>query len=206
MPTTSPRTRRARRSPAGAARPSGLSQIRALSHPLRMRLLELFAEHPQTTKQAAERLTQPPTRLYHHVAALEKAGLIRLRETRPNRGALEKHYEIVSKRVTIGEKDPVLKRKGAGRDIAAMGIMVFDQARNELVRALEEGPPDESRVIMALRGALMLSPAAARELQRDLTERITKVSKDSAPGSRLARGSRRYSLTIALVPCEPGDE
>jgi len=70
--------------------PTGLEQVRALSHPLRLRLLELFKLQPRTAKQAAEVLGEPPTRLYHHVAALERAGLIRLRETRQNRGTTEK--------------------------------------------------------------------------------------------------------------------
>ena len=50
---------------------AGLEQMRALSHPLRLRLLELFAERPRTTKQAAEALGEPTTKLYHHVAAHE---------------------------------------------------------------------------------------------------------------------------------------
>src|SRR5918911_101299 len=76
----------------------GLEQLRALSHPLRLRLLELFARRPMTTKQAAEELGEPPTRLYHHVAALERAGLVRLRETRQNRGTTEKYFETVANR------------------------------------------------------------------------------------------------------------
>src|ERR687885_2239721 len=75
---------------------AGLDQVRALAHPLRLRLLELFVRQPMTTKQAAEALGEPPTKLYHHVAALERAGLVRLRETRPNRGTTEKYFETVS--------------------------------------------------------------------------------------------------------------
>ena len=78
-----------------------LEQIRVLAHPLRMRLFELFAEAPRTTKQAAEVLELPPTRLYHHVAALERVGLVRLRETRRNRGTVEKHYEVTTRSVAM---------------------------------------------------------------------------------------------------------
>ena len=63
-----------------------LEQVRALAHPLRLRLFEAFARGPKTTKQAAELLGVAPTGLYHHAQALERAGLIRLKETRPNRG------------------------------------------------------------------------------------------------------------------------
>ena len=71
---------------AGRKPMQGLEQVRALSHPLRIRLVELFAQRPMTTMQAAELLGEPPTKLYHHVAALERAGLVELRETRQNRG------------------------------------------------------------------------------------------------------------------------
>src|SRR6266487_3512504 len=76
-----------------------VADLRALAHPLRLRMMELFAESPKTTKQVADLLGQPPTRLYHHVAALERAGLLVLKETRQNRGAVEKWYAGVSQRI-----------------------------------------------------------------------------------------------------------
>jgi DNA-binding transcriptional ArsR family regulator len=92
-----------RRSRRRAPLPRGLARVRALAHPLRLRLLELFAERPRTTMQAAQALGEAPTRLYHHVAALERAGLVRLRETRPNRGTTEKYFETVSKSMRAGD-------------------------------------------------------------------------------------------------------
>src|SRR5678816_3331860 len=74
-----------------------VSDLRALAHPLRLRMMELFSEQPRTTKQVAELLGQPPTRLYHHVAALERAGLLVLKETRQNRGAVEKWYAGIAR-------------------------------------------------------------------------------------------------------------
>src|SRR5215510_15903501 len=76
---------------------ANVAELRALAHPLRLRMLELFAEAPRTTKQVADLLGEPPTRLYHHVAALERAGLLRLRETRKNRGTVEKWYEAIAR-------------------------------------------------------------------------------------------------------------
>src|SRR5881394_4181539 len=85
---------------------AGVAQLRALAHPLRLRIAERFAEGPSTTMQVAAWLGQPPTRLYHHVQVLERAGILRLRETRGNRGAVEKWYE------TAG---PVQGSRGPGR-------------------------------------------------------------------------------------------
>ena len=112
----------------------------ALSHPLRLRLLQLFAERPRTTMQAAEELGETPTKLYHHVAALEKAGLVRVCETRRKRGTTEKYFEAVAHRFLSGEQAVVdLGDKGTRRDLEALGVVVFDQARNELVQALGSG-------------------------------------------------------------------
>ena len=66
-----------------------LKQVRALAHPLRMRILTALCEE-RTTKQVAELLHEKPTRLYHHVDALERAGLVQLTRTQPKRGTIEK--------------------------------------------------------------------------------------------------------------------
>ena len=62
-----------------------LAQLKVLADPLRVRILEALCEQPRTTKQVAERLGEKPTKLYHHVEALDRAGLIELHSTRPNR-------------------------------------------------------------------------------------------------------------------------
>jgi DNA-binding transcriptional ArsR family regulator len=182
----------------------GLAQMRALSHPLRFRLLELFAERPRTTKQAAQQMGEAPTRLYHHVAALEKAGLVRLRETRPNRGTTEKYFEAVARRIEGGEQVvKALRRKGTRRDLAAIGFVLFDQARNELFQALASGSGKLPEALMAIRGVLQLSPRGAVRLGKELM-RVVRKRRTARPGA--ARSSRkklqRYSLTIALIPAE----
>src|SRR5262245_29527269 len=75
---------------------STLKQLKALTDPLRLRVLEVFVRQPVTTKQAAALLGETATKLYHHVQILEDAGLIRLVETRANRGTVEKYYGAVA--------------------------------------------------------------------------------------------------------------
>jgi DNA-binding transcriptional ArsR family regulator len=182
-------------------------QVRALSHPLRLKLLELFFERPRTTMQAAEQLGEAPTRLYHHVASLERAGLVRLRETRPNRGTTEKYFEAVTTRIEPGELKDALRNKGNRRDLAAMGFLVFDHARNELVRALASDPGDAPEALMVVRGVLRISPTAAKRLRKELlgvVKRFARRQRRSGAASRRARG--RYSLTIALLPTDQGSD
>jgi DNA-binding transcriptional ArsR family regulator len=183
----------------GARPPDGLEQIRALAHPLRLRLLELFAERPRTTKQAAQALGEAPTRLYHHVAALEKAGLVRLRETRQNRGTTEKYFETTQDRF-MAKADPAALLQDEATQ-AAVGFMVFDQAREELLRALSSTPSPRS--LMAVRGILSLSKTEAKRLRKELVELFKRVSDRPDEQGRPSRTKRRrYTLTIALLPAD----
>ncbi|MFN8548675.1 MAG: winged helix-turn-helix domain-containing protein [Candidatus Eisenbacteria bacterium] len=177
--------------------------MRALSHPLRVRLLELFWEAPRTTKQAALALGLPPTRLYHHVAALEKAGLIRLKEERSNRGATEKYFEAVGNRVLAEAKSVGRGRKEAEPDQAAMGMLVFDQARSELLHALASEPRDPNEVVMAVRAVLHLSAAGRRRLAARLRSVLDAIHAGAKQRPTSRAKLRRYSLTIALLPAPP---
>jgi len=83
------------------------------------------------------------------------------------------------------------------RDLAAMGLVVFNQARNELVTTLASD--QVPRNLMALRAVLNLTPAAATKLGRELLE----VLRSAKAGKKPARGkTRTYAVTIALVPTE----
>ena len=78
-----------------------IEQLKAITHPLRRRLKDEFCKNICTTKQAAKALGEPPTKLYHHVEILKKAGVIKLVKTKQNRGTTEKYYETVASNIRI---------------------------------------------------------------------------------------------------------
>jgi DNA-binding transcriptional ArsR family regulator len=200
MPTRR-RPRARARTPARLAL-RDLAQVRALSHPLRLQLLELFGQRPRTTKQAAEALRQPPTRLYHHVGALERAGLVRLRETRPNRGTVEKYYELAARQFEVPSS--TTRRVGASpRSRSSLGLLLFEQARADFVRALAD-PDIDPQTMIAARGLVMLSPSSARTMVKRLQALFAGVV---GPGRGAAgKRRRRYALTIALLPADATPE
>jgi DNA-binding transcriptional ArsR family regulator len=195
------------RSSAGAPPlQASVSDLRALAHPLRLRILELFAEAPRTTKQVAELLGQPPTRLYHHVAALERAGLLVLKETRPNRGVVEKWYEAVARQMEAPRSHATLSAKRAGAGVRrALAMTVLEQARQEMMRAVspakQEGPllvrlmiaaPAETMPVF--RSRLL---AAVKDIQRELAGDNTAESTDDC---------ERWALTLAFAPASTAVE
>src|SRR5262245_18642825 len=107
---------------AGVMAVSDLEQIRALAHPLRQRILAALAAAARTTKQVAAALGERHTKLYHHVELLEEVGLIRLTETRPNRGTTEKYYRAVAGlfHVTSGALSPAVKGNATLTEIESL--------------------------------------------------------------------------------------
>ena len=78
-----------------------LEQLKTISIPPRMAIFGALGEKPMTTKQVALKLGEKITKLYHHVSALESAGLVELVETKQNRGVIEKYYRAIAKTIHV---------------------------------------------------------------------------------------------------------
>lgn len=75
-------------------------QFKALSHPLRQRLLFALGREPATTSQLAVSLDVQKGNIGHHLKVLREAGLVRVVETRQVRGGTEQYYQRAAKRMS----------------------------------------------------------------------------------------------------------
>ena len=177
---------------------SDLQQIKALADPLRQKILGAFVHEPRTTKQVAALLGQPPTKLYHHVDQLERAGLITLVATRPKRGTTEKYFQAVADRFTVAENSLGGESGAVLQDALAEA---FASAQAEVRKALEPGTPAASggpppRTIVAL-GALRIAPEDLPVLR----QRIIRLTEELASGSaESVKESFRYLVAVYPSP------
>jgi DNA-binding transcriptional ArsR family regulator len=94
-------------------------QLKALGHPLRVRVLEMLGQEDEwqlTNRELAQRLGVDPGHLHFHVRMLLKAGLIELADDGAGR---EKPYRAVAKTFRVA---PELLASGGARDIQAAMI------------------------------------------------------------------------------------
>lgn len=200
-PAASPRT--------GAARAEGtlvisqLEQLKALTHPLRQELFEHFAVRPATTKQLADSLGHQPTRLYHHVAKLEKAGLIRLVSTRQVRGTTEKYYSAVAKKVSI---DPTLV-SGRQSDVEAAGLGVLDglfaKARNDvadLLASTDARSEDIANEVMFAQLEVKGNSEKMRMIRARLDALLQELAEDSEQDLAEHDPSKTHRLLVGWYP------
>lgn len=95
------------------------AEVRALAHPVRLRILRLVRFEELTNAEIAARLELNPATTLHHVRILLKAGFIEETATRlgPN-GITEKPYRDTKKSWTlnVGDATPMDKINAAGID------------------------------------------------------------------------------------------
>jgi DNA-binding transcriptional ArsR family regulator len=70
--------------------------VKALAHPLRIRILAMLEERPSSPVRVAKQLGLPIGRVAYHVRTLEKLGLLQLVETHQRRGATEHVYKALA--------------------------------------------------------------------------------------------------------------
>ena len=194
---------RSRRSAGAPPLGRTVADLRALAHPLRLRMMELFAESPKTTKQVAELLDQPPTRLYHHVAALERAGLLVLTERRQNRGAVEKWYTSAAQQIQAGVRQKSDAARAARRAVAAT---VLEQARQELLAM-----PFGAKEAALLTRLVVVAPSAQipviRQWLFDAVQRMrTEFELNDSSADKNEEHCERWALTLAFAPARPPAE
>lgn len=181
-----------------------LDQLKALTHPVRQQLLEEFAGEPRTTKQAATRLGHKATRLYHHVAALEKAGLIELVATRPVRGTTEKYYSTIARYVRI---DPSLLAAESPTAIHAAGLDLVDgilgNVRRDIAALLESEDRDSSRKedeVMFVQVDVGSDPDVVRRVRARIDEILEELDTESRDAGEETPGPGSHRMVIGWYP------
>jgi DNA-binding transcriptional ArsR family regulator len=174
-----------------------LRQLKALSDPLRQRILDGMSAKPATTKQVAAAIGEKPTKLYHHVGLLEQAGLIKLIETRPNRGTVEKYYQAAAKKFAIDQI--LLSRAGEAAN----------EVQNMILNALQAGLAEAQSGFASkmLKTKTDCYPIAAmhtriRASRKQIAALVRQIQRWSArcQAAQNEEGEIEYSLTLAFHP------
>lgn len=198
--------------PRGTQTLADFQQIRALAHPLRLRILGLLAREPRTTKQVAELLGENHTKLYHHVQELERAKVIRLTETRQKRGTVEKYYQATAAlfRAAPSLLSPARTAVEKPSELEAMLNALLDAARADvLALAQRDGLQQGSRkgligARLLLKGSRVKAlKAVRRQISRSINALIAQESKGRARKRRAEQDDKRMlALTILLLPTD----
>jgi DNA-binding transcriptional ArsR family regulator len=156
-------------------------EIKALAHPLRLRILRLCGLHELTNKQLADRLGQDPGTVLYHVRQLLSTGFLEAAEVRTGEsGALEKPYRSTGRSWNL---DTALREAGPGGPLAPI-----EAFREELTEAGPEALASLSRFVLHL----------SEEDAEDLITRIHAVLDEYTDSDRMRSDQPAYGGIFVL--------
>ncbi len=112
-----------------------MQQFKAISDPIRSRILGIIQHQPATAKQIADRLKATPGAIGHHLHVLEAAGLAQIVTRRFVRGTVANYYTRTARIFAFDFPQEVTGGSG-------IGLNLITQARDELIEAMVDFPKD----------------------------------------------------------------
>jgi DNA-binding transcriptional ArsR family regulator len=151
--------------------------LRAISHPLRHRLLGMLDGRIASPNQLARELGLPLGRVSYHIRLLSDLGAIELVRTEPRRGALEHFYRAVTS-VWFSEGDWAKLPRSARRGVLGQNLQ---QIFTDVTAAADNGGFDNASSLV-LRAPLRLDEAGMQEISgllRSAIERARELSREA---------------------------
>ncbi len=169
--------------------------MRLLSDPLKLRLLQAFAESARTTKQVARELGESVTKLYRHVDALHDAGLVEVVGEKQKRGTIERTFRAVAQRF---EADHSLFSDAPGDEGMDAARDMLRVSETEILNVLAiSGDDEEMPIVMRFRGRA--SPDKIAELRTTLEEWLEALPNCE---QRPAEGDTEFGGLVAFYRIE----
>jgi DNA-binding transcriptional ArsR family regulator len=169
--------------------------VKALAHPLRMRIFAILEERVASPSQIAEELDAPLGNVSYHVRQLAELGLISLVKETPVRGTLEHHYRAeIRPRISgraFSAAPKLVKQATVGSTLAQIGEAVN--------RAAGEGGFSREDAHLS-RLPLVLDSQGWGEVAAELESLIESVDKiQRASGRRLLKSDHEGELRGEFV-------
>ena len=186
--------------PQEVLRVTSLEQLKTISDPLRVKILESVATKAYTVKQVAGLLDKPSTKLYYHMAALETAGFVVVVETRIKSGIIEKYYRAAAESISVDRRLLNLKAGEEDEVFKMLQSSVLDSTIDELKQSHKAGlirkSPKEDKD-----DALLLSKSLLSMSEKDAAKFVKKFKALVAEFDKPQKtGDLNYVCALVFFP------
>jgi DNA-binding transcriptional ArsR family regulator len=168
--------------------------VRALAHPVRLRILSILEERVASPKEIAREIGAPLTHVSYHVRQLAQLGLIKLERTTPRRGAVEHHYRMDAS-PSISEEAwreaPAIARE------AVIGVSLELLSAQVNAAAAEEGFSRPGAHIGRLQ--LQLDDEGWAEASKAIATLVDELERIQAEAKDRARGTHDEPISTMVV-------
>jgi DNA-binding transcriptional ArsR family regulator len=171
--------------------------LKAISHPLRHRLLGLLDDRTASPNELARELGLPLGRVSYHIRLLADLGVIELVRTEPRRGALEHFYRAVT-RGWFSEEDWQRLPRAARRGIVGQSLQrIFSDVTAAVDAGGFDGPVSQVKST-----SLELDERGLEELSEVLASTAERVKAINAESADRRAGADGVTTELALLHFE----
>jgi DNA-binding transcriptional ArsR family regulator len=178
--------------------------VRALAHPLRVRILEVLTERVASPNLIAVELGIGLSHVAYHTRTLDRCGCLELVETAQRRGATE-HYYKARPHAFIGDRVWRKVPRSVRSGVTGAALQTF---MDKAVTALEAGTIDDREDTTFSWMPVHLDEQGWREVTAILTEATERILAAQAAADARAAGAaadpRKISAVVALANFETG--
>ncbi|HEU4976521.1 MAG TPA: helix-turn-helix domain-containing protein [Baekduia sp.] len=170
--------------------------VKALSHPLRMRILSRLNETVASPNELAREFDESLPLLSYHVRILRDLGCIELVRTTPRRGAIEHHYRALT-RPALDEQDWAQLPKSVRQDVSNTVLArVFEDVRKAVTTESFDSRTDHHLSFTPL----VLDEQGWTELNRRMVELLDWAMEQQAESAgRLQDGESGGAEVLARL-------
>jgi DNA-binding transcriptional ArsR family regulator len=175
--------------------------VRAIGHPLRLRLLTIFNERVASPSDLAAELGEPIGNVSYHTRILARLGCVELVKTKQVRGAVEHYYRAVVRPV-FSDDDwaelPLSIRK-------SLAGAVLTEIADDMGASAKDGGFDRDEVHLS-RTTLTLDSQGWQDLNealQEVSDRALEVQAESAARLQSDGASDSEAAALVLMLFEP---
>jgi len=183
-----------------------LETLRVLTDPLRLQILEVLNQKPQTVGQVADKLGLASSRLYYHFNMLEERGLIKVVETRTISNMIEKIYWVTAEEIEFNKELLNFSLEGGQENFVKVINSSLDSVREDMMRSLQARKYSLEHGAKEIPRNMILINTKKRLKDKDFqafTKRFKKLLKefgDMPEEEDAVENANVYSLACYLYP------
>jgi len=173
-----------------------LDQIKCISQPYRLQIIEAFNDKPGTAKMISELLGEPHAKINYHIKEMVKHEILVLVEEVVRLGVVEKFYRPVAKRFVVHSASLQLSDKEVQDSLNQYRITIFDAVHKVFYHAMENANPSATMKI-SFTSECYLKKEEVESLQSKLRALIDEYS---ALGETRRDETEGYTLVNMIIP------
>lgn len=176
-----------------------LEEIKAISHPYRVEILEAFAQEPLSAKQLSEMLGEPHAKINYHIKILLGAGILDLVEERVKSGIIEKYYLPKAKMVVIDKSiwnSPM--NDSLAKTINQASLSLFEKVSGDYYRAAENNEVGGKH--LRHYNDYYLTEQQAQEVMDYIEKQFYDYVQQYDITNKESEGKRPYNFAVMAIP------